>query len=63
LEQVNWNNLETQYMLGTIYCQGLGVPEDIKRGVELLKKAESRQEARDELAKYKRTLFGKWIRR
>lgn len=63
LEQVDWTNREAFYMLGVIYGQGLGVPEDIKKGVEYLKKAEGNQEAKAELLKYKKTLFGKWVRR
>ena len=50
-------------MLGVIYGQGLGVPEDIKKGVEYLQKAGDRQDAKEELKKYKKTLFGKWVRR
>ena len=44
------------YMLGVIYGQGLGVPEDIKKGVEYLQKAGSNEEAKKELLKYKKTL-------
>lgn len=63
LEQVDWVNREAYYMLGVIYGQGLGVPEDIKKGVEYLQKAGDRKEAKEELLKYKKTLFGKWVRR
>lgn len=63
LEQVDWNNKEAFYMLGVIYGQGLGVPADIKKGVEYLQKAGNYQEAKAELLKYKKTLFGKWVRR
>ena len=63
LEQVTWNNKEAFYMLGAIYGQGLGVPEDIKKGVEYLQKAGDNEEAKKELLKYKKTLFGKWVRR
>ena len=59
LEKVTWENPEKDYLLGMIYARGLGVPEDIKKGVEYLKKAPGREE----LAKYKKTLFGKWVRR
>ena len=37
--------------------------EDIKKGVEYLQKAGSNEEAKKELLKYKKTLFGKWVRR
>ena len=50
-------------MLGVIYGQGLGVPADIKKGVEYLLKAGDYKEAKEELLKYKKTLFGKWVRR
>lgn len=63
LEKVNWNNREVFYMLGVIYGQGLGVPADIKKGVEYLQKAGDYKEAKEELLKYKKTLFGKWVRR
>ena len=63
LEQVDWNNKEAWYMLGYIYCRGLGVQEDIKQGVEYLQKAGNLQEAKGELIHYKKTLFGKWVRR
>ena len=63
LEQVDWKNREAFYMLGVIYGQGLGVPADIKKGVEYLLKAEDNKEAKAELLKYKKTLFGKWVRR
>ena len=63
LEKVNWNNKEAFYMLGVIYGRGLGVPADIKKGVEYLQKAGDYKEAKEELLKYKKTLFGKWVRR
>jgi len=63
LEQVNWSNKEAFFMLGYIYGRGLGVPEDIKKGVEYLQKANGNQEAKEELLRYKKTLFGKWVRR
>ena len=63
LEQMDWNNREAFYMLGVIYGQGLGVMEDIKKGVEYLQKAGDLPEAKEERLKYKKTLFGKWIRR
>ena len=64
LEKVTWSNLDSYYMLGVMYAQGLGVSEDIKKGVEFLQKSGNRQDAKAELAKYKKTLFGgKWVRR
>ena len=50
-------------MLGFIYGRGLGVPADIPKAVAYLKKAGSNKEAKEELLHYKKTLFGKWVRR
>ena len=50
-------------MLGVIYARGLGVAEDIPKGVAHLQKAASHTEAKEELLNYKKTLFGKWVRR
>lgn len=63
LEKVTWDSHEADYLRGVMYARGLGVPEDIKKGAEYLKKASEREEAREELGKYKKTLFGKWVRR
>ena len=46
-----------------IYGQGLGVAADIPRGVAYLQKAGNHPEVKTELARYKKTLFGKWVRR
>lgn len=63
LEKVDYNNKEVCYCLGCIYAQGLGVAEDIPKGVEYLQKAGDYTPAKEELLKYKKTLFGKWVRR
>lgn len=63
LEKVDYNNKEVRYCLGCIYAQGLGVAEDIPKGVEYLQKAGNFAPAKEELLKYKKTLFGKWVRR
>lgn len=63
LEEVYWDNCEADYLRGMIYARGLGVPQDIPRGVAYLQKAGSYSEAREELSHYKKTLFGKWVRR
>lgn len=63
LQKVNWKNADADYMRGYLYCNGLGgVPMDIKKGVEYLQKSGT-EEARTELLRYKRTFFGKWVRR
>lgn len=63
LEQVPGKDKEVFYMLGCIYGQGLGVSPDIKKAVGYLQKAENYVKAKEELQKYKKTLFGKWVRR
>ncbi len=62
LEEVDWNSDLKRYCLGLIYADGLGVPEDIKKGVEYLQKSEL-TEAKQALLRFKRTLFGKWVRK
>jgi len=64
LNQVDWQNKEADYMRGYIHARGLGgAPEDIKKGVEFLQKAGNFDKAKEELLHYKKTLFGKWVRR
>lgn len=63
LEKIDWEDKEAFYMLGVIYAQGRGVPADIPKGVGYLKKAGNQKGAKEELVKYKRTLFGKWVSR
>ena len=45
------------------YGQGLGVPADIPKAVALLQQAKDYAPAQEELLHYKKTLFGKWVRR
>lgn len=63
LEKVDWEDKEVFYMLGVIYAQGRGVPADIQKGVGYLKKAGNHKKAKEELTRYKRTLFRKWVLR
>ena len=63
LEQVDWDSNATRYLLGIIYGQGLGVPADIPKAVALLQQAKDYAPAQEELLHYKKTLFGKWVRR
>ena len=55
--------LESLYVLGKIYCEGLGMPQDIAKGVDFFRRAGDMPEAKEELTHYKRTLFGRWVRR
>ena len=63
LDKVNWDCPHAFYLLGKMYCNGLGVPMDIAKGVEYLQKAGDYVEVKEELRHYKKTLFGKWVRR
>jgi len=61
--EVKYSSDERNYGLGLIYAEGLGVPEDIKKGVEYLQKAPNYKPAQEALLGYKKTLFGRWVRR
>ncbi|MDE5588081.1 MAG: hypothetical protein K2J60_02925 [Acetatifactor sp.] len=63
LDEVYWDNWEADYLRGMIYANGLGVSQDIPRGIAYLQKAGNHEEAKTELSHYKKTLFGKWVRR
>jgi hypothetical protein len=62
LEKMDWENKNAYFMLGYIYGRGLGVAEDIPKGVAYLQKSGT-AEAKEELLHYKKSLFGKWSRR
>lgn len=51
------------YGLGIIYTEGLGVTQDIKKGVEYFQKASGFAPAQEALLHFRKTLFGKWVRR
>ena len=61
VEKMDWEYWDANYMMGVIYARGLGVPADIKRGVEYLQKAGDHPEPKEELLRYKKTIFGKWV--
>ena len=63
LNRIDWDCPHAFYLLGKMYCNGLGVPENIAKGVEYLQKAGDYVEVKEELRHYKKTLFGKWVRR
>lgn len=63
LDEMKGNYWEADYLRGMIYANGLGVDEDIPKGVAYLQKAGNHEEVKAELSHYKKTLFGKWIRR
>ena len=62
-EEAKYTSDLKNYGLGLIYADGLGVPEDIKKGVEYLQKAPGYAPAQEALLRFKKTLFGKWVRR
>jgi hypothetical protein len=51
------------YGLGMMYAEGIGVREDIEKGVEYLKAAGNYGPAIEALKHYKKSLFGVWRRR
>ncbi len=63
LQETDHNSDLKNYGLGLIYADGLGVPEDIKKGVEYLQKAQKYAPAQEALLRFKKSLFGKWVRR
>ena len=62
-QAVDYSTNLLNYGLGVIYTEGLGVPQDIKKGVEYFQKAPNYAPAQEALLKFKKTLFGKWVRR
>lgn len=63
LEKVDWDCPDAFALLGWMYAWGKGGPESIQAGVEMLQKAGNHPQAKEELKRYKKTLFGKWVRR
>ena len=51
------------YGLGMMYAEGIGVREDIEKGVEYLKEAGNYGPAIEALKHYKKSLFGVWRRK
>ena len=57
------NTIFRNFGLGMMYTEGLGVPEDIQKGVEYLKDAGDYPPAKEALTHYKKSLFGVWRRK
>lgn len=57
------NSCYKNYGLGMMYGEGIGVPEEIGKGVEYLKDAGNYEPALEALKHYKKSLFGVWRRR
>ncbi len=62
-EEADYSTDLKNYGLGIIYTEGLGVPVDIKKGVEYLQECENYAPAQEALLHFKKTLFGKRVRR
>lgn len=62
-ENAGYANNRINYGLGVIYADGLGVPADIKKGIEYLQKARNYAPAQEALLRFRKNLFGKWVRR
>jgi len=59
----NKNSRYKSYGLGIMYAEGIGVQEDIEKGVEYLKAAGNYGPAMEALKHYKKSLFGVWRRK
>jgi len=57
------NTVWKYYGLGMMYTEGLGVPENIGKGVEYLKAAGDYEPAVEALKQFKKSLFGVWRRK
>ena len=62
-QEWKYNTDIKNYGLGAIYAEGLGVPVDIEKGVEYFQKCKGYAPAQEALLHFKKTLFGKWVRR
>ena len=63
LLEKNKDSIYKNYGLGMMYAEGIGVRENIGKGVEYLKAAEEYPPAKEALKHYKKSLFGAWRRR
>lgn len=62
-QEADHNSDLLNYGLGIIYTEGLGAPQNIKKGVEYLQKSKDYAPAQEALLHFKKTFFGKWVRR
>ncbi len=60
LEETETRNSLYSYCLGIIYADGLGVPEDIKKGVKLLQESDLPQ-AKQALTRFKKISVGQVV--
>ena len=59
----NYKTGEVLCMVSAPSYDPLSVPEDIKKGVEYFQKCRNYAPAQEALLNFKKTLFGKWVRR
>ena len=59
----DWNSTSAFYLLGYLYARGLGGAGGHCKGRGISRRAGDHAEAKEELRHYKKTLFGKWVRR
>lgn len=57
------NSKYKNYGLGRMYAEGIGVAEDIAKGVQYLQAAGDYEPAKEALKQYKKSIFGVWRRR
>ena len=57
------NSIYKNYGLGMMYAEGIGVQENIEKGVEYLKAAIEYPPAKEALTHYKKSWFGVWRRK
>ena len=62
-QEVDYTSDLKNYGLGVLYTEGLGVSQDIKKGVEYFQKAKDYAPAQEALRHFKKTIFGKWVRK
>ncbi len=60
LEETTGESDMKNYGLGLMYTQGLGVAQNMKKGVAFLDRASNLEWAREERAKYKKGFLGRW---
>ncbi len=65
LEQTSRPSNYRLYGLGLMYADGIGVKEDVRKGVGFLREAADNGflPAKEELKRFRRSLFGRWVHR
>ena len=64
MNEADYNSKLTNFAWGMMYTEGWGVQQDIAKGIQHLKKSEKEYlPAQEQLQKFKRTWYGKWVRK